>query len=199
MTLSTGDHTDAIGQPVEADLRLDVPWEAAPGVYEGRVTLSVEQDGVLQSGTPALVQIHFVVRPVLSISIDPDVIDLGSIPIEMGRTFRAPVPLSIKIRANSPWILAAGVTDLVARAESVTRPAASATSQLAVRLENLAPTARPAIELAQARGAPSSLLSGGSTGADGVLLRPQVVVDVPPGTAPGTYRLRVLVELKGAP
>ena len=198
MTLATGDPTGALGLPVEADLRLELPWEAAPGIYEGRVALSLEQDGALPSGSPAFVRVHFVVRPVLSISVDPDVIDLGSVPVESNRTFRAPVPLAIRIRSNGGWILAAGVSDLVAHAESAGRAALAAASP-SVRLENLSATTKQAITLAQTRGTPSPLLSGGSTGSDGLTLRPQVVVDVPPGTAPGTYRLRVLVELKGAP
>jgi len=198
MTLATGEGTEAVGVPVDVDLRLELPWEAVPGIYDGRITLTLEQQSGLSTASPALVHMHFVVRPVLSVSVEPDAVDFGSVPVESGRTFRSPAPLSIRILSNSGWTLAATVSDLAVRTESAVRGSTGAASP-SVRLENLSGTPRTAVTLAETRGAPTPLLSGGSTGAEGVTLRPQVVVDVPPGTAPGTYRLRVLVELKGAP
>ena len=49
------------------------------------------------------VRVNFVVKPVLSIAVDPETIDFGEVALDTASSFRSPVPLSIRVRANTPW------------------------------------------------------------------------------------------------
>ena len=141
----------------------------------------------------AAVRVSFVVRPVLTVAVEPGTLDLGELPVEAGRTFRSSVPLTLRVTANTPWTLAASLADSTPRAA-----AAGAGPSPVLRLENVVP-GRHTLALARGQAAQTTLLSGGSTGRNGQIVRPDVLVDVPAGASPGSYRMRVVLELKGQP
>jgi hypothetical protein len=138
------------------------------------------------------VRVSFVVRPVLTVAVEPGTLDLGELPVEAGRTFRSSVPLMLRVTANTPWTLAASLADSTPRAA-----AAGAGPSPVLRLENVVPGRRDTLALARGQAAQTTLLSGGSTGRNGQIVRPDV--DVPAGASPGSYRMRVVLELKGQP
>lgn len=150
------------------------------------------------AGAASSVRLTFVIKPVLAISVDPEQIDFGDVSLDTGSTVRSPVPLSIRVRANTAWSLAASVEPAlrVGRPRSESIAAAPAPT---VRLENLVAGRRLApLAVSRAQSASGTVLSGGTTGPDGLLLRPDLVVDIPPGTT-GSYRLRIVLDLRGAP
>jgi hypothetical protein len=144
----------------------------------------------------AAVRVSFVVRPVLTVAVEPGTLDLGELPVEAGRTFRSSVPLTLRVTANTPWTLAASLADSGPRAAAV---GAGPGPSPVLRLENVVPGRRDTLALARGQAAQTTLLSGGSTGRNGQIVRPDVLVDVPAGATPGSYRMRVVLELKGQP
>ncbi len=170
----------------------------------GRVALSLA--GILAAGaaagqTPsssatAAVRVSFVVRPVLTVAVEPGTLDLGELPVEAGHTFRSSVPLTLRVTSNTTWTLAASLADASPRAAAAQAAAGPAP---ALRLENVVPGRHDTLSLARGQAAQTTLLSGGSTGRLGQVVRPDVVVDVPAGATPGSYRMRVVLELKGQP
>lgn len=145
------------------------------------------------SGT---IRVAFTIRPILTVAVEPGILDLGELPVEAGRTFRSSVPLTLRVTSNTTWTLAASLVDATPHAAAAT---ADAGSPPVLRLENVTPGRRDTLALARGQAAPTTLLSGGSTGRNGQVLRPDVVVDIPTGAAPGSYRMRVVLELKGQP
>ena len=82
--------------------------------------------GMPGSATSTL-RVSFVVRPVLSITVAPEQIDFGDVPIESQNTFRAQTPLNIQVKSNAPWMLAGRVTEVLHR-EGGTKAGAGETS-----------------------------------------------------------------------
>jgi hypothetical protein len=144
----------------------------------------------------AAVRVTFLVRPVLTVAVEPGTLDLGELPIEAGHTFRSSVPLTLRVTSNTAWTLAASLADAAPR---VAAARADAGPLPTLRLENVVPGRHDTLALARGQGPQTTLLSGGSTGKNGQVVRPDVVVDVPAGATPGSYRMRVLLELKGQP
>jgi pyruvate/2-oxoglutarate dehydrogenase complex dihydrolipoamide acyltransferase (E2) component len=148
------------------------------------------------SSAAAAVRVSFVVRPVLTVAVEPGTLDLGELPVEAGHTFRSSVPLTLRVTSNTAWTLAASLADAAPRAAAA---AASAGPAPVLRLENIVPGRRDTLAPGRGQAAQTTLLSGGSTGRNGRIVRPDVVVDVPSGAAPGSYRMRLVLELKGQP
>jgi hypothetical protein len=144
----------------------------------------------------AAVRVSFVVRPVLTVAVEPGTLDLGELPVEAGHTFRSSVPLTLRVTSNTAWTLAASLADATPRVAAARSDAGPPPT---LRLENVVPGRRDTLALARGQAAPTTLLSGGSTGRNGQIVRPDVVVDVPAGATPGSYRMRVVLELKGQP
>jgi hypothetical protein len=162
--------------------------------FAGLLTAGAASAQTPASSAAAAVRVSFVVRPVLTVAVEPGTLDLGELPVEAGRTFRSSVPLTLRVTANTPWTLAASLADSTPRAA-----AAGAGPSPVLRLENVVPGRRDTLALARGQAAQTTLLSGGSTGRNGQIVRPDVLVDVPAGATPGSYRMRVVLELKGQP
>jgi hypothetical protein len=145
----------------------------------------------------ATLRVSFVVRPVLSISVDPEQIDFGDVPIESQNSFRAPTPLNIQVKSNAPWSLAGRVTEVLHR-QGGSKAGGGEEKLPVLRLEHVTPHA-PAAVLPNPGSASALILQGGDTGPDGAVSRPDVVVDVPAGADPGTYQMRVVFELTALP
>jgi hypothetical protein len=152
--------------------------------------------GAQSPGETTPLRVSFVVRGVLSVSVDPDLVDFGEVPVETGDTFRSPTPLTINVRSNAPWTLAGRVSEII-HAHGTGR-AADPSSLPTLRLERLAPNA-PAFPLPNPGNASAVLISGGDTGPEGAVSRPELFLRVPPGAEPGAYQMRVVLELRGAP
>jgi len=99
-----------------------------------------------------------------------------------------------------PWTLAASVEPGIRTVRSRADASGAVAPGPSVRLDNLVAGKASGFKLApmRAQGVSSALLSGGSTDPNGLLMRPDLTVDIPPGTT-GSYRLRIVLDLRGAP